>query len=90
MHRYGVREVEKLLHLPRSTIRALIEAGFVTPVRGARNAWQFSFQDLVVLRTAQALASSNVPRKRITSSLRELRRHLPSRRPLPRLLMILR
>src|SRR4051812_7670276 len=82
MHHYGVREVEKLLRLPRSAIRALIEAGFVSPARGPRNAWQFSFQDLVVLRTAQALASAAVPRKRITRSLKELRRHLPESMPL--------
>jgi tetratricopeptide (TPR) repeat protein len=82
MHHYGVREVEKLLGLSRSAIRALIEAGFVSPARGPRNAWQFSFQDLVVLRTAQALASAAVPRKRITRSLKELRRHLPESMPL--------
>jgi tetratricopeptide (TPR) repeat protein len=82
MHRYGLREVEKLLALPRSTIRALIDAGFVTPVRGARNALLFSFQDLVVLRTAQALAAANVSRRRITKSLRELRHHLPESMPL--------
>jgi tetratricopeptide (TPR) repeat protein len=82
MYRYGVRDVEKLLSLSRSTIRALIEAGFVSPARGPRNAWRFSFQDLVVLRTAQALASAKVPRRRITRSLKELRRHLPETMPL--------
>jgi tetratricopeptide (TPR) repeat protein len=82
MHRYGVRDVEKLLRLPRSTIRSLIETGFVSPERGPRNAWLFSFQDLVVMRTAQALAAAKVPPKRITSSLKELRRHLPESMPL--------
>jgi tetratricopeptide (TPR) repeat protein len=82
MHQYGVRDVEKLLRLPRTTIRALIEAGFVSPARGPRNAWLFSFQDLVVLRTAQTLAAAKVPRKRITRSLKELRRHLPDSMPL--------
>lgn len=82
MHGYGTREVEKMLRLPRSTIRALIEAGFVSPARGPRNAWRFSFQDLIVLRTAQALVGANVPRKRITRSIRELRRHLPAAMPL--------
>lgn len=82
MHHYGVREVEKLLRLPRSTIRALIEAGFVSPARGRGRAWLFSFQDLIVLRTAQALASANVPRRRITRSVKELRRHLPESMPL--------
>jgi DNA-binding transcriptional MerR regulator len=82
VHTFGVREAEKLLRLPRSTIRALIEAGFVSPARGPRNAWRFSFQDLIVLRTAQALSAANVPAKRITRSLRELRRHLPAAMPL--------
>ena len=82
MHQYGVRDVEKLLRLPRSTIRALIAAGFVSPARGPRNAWLFSFQDLIVLRTAQALADAKVPPRRITKSVRELRRHLPDAMPL--------
>ena len=73
MRPYGVRDVEKLLRLPRSTIRSLIEAGFVSPERGPRNSWRFSFQDLIVLRTAEALAAANVPRRRITRSVRELR-----------------
>jgi tetratricopeptide (TPR) repeat protein len=82
MHQYGVHDVEKLLGLPRSTIRALIAAGFVSPARGPRNSLLFSFQDLIVLRTAQALASANVPHRRITKSLKELRRHLPEEMPL--------
>ena len=77
-----MREVERLLGLPRSTIRALIEAGFVSPARGPRNAWLFSFRDLIVLRTAQALAAAKVPHRRITKSVRELRRHLPESMPL--------
>jgi tetratricopeptide (TPR) repeat protein len=82
MNQYGVRDVEKLLRLPRSTIRALIAAGFVSPARGPRSAWRFSFQDLIVLRTAQALADAKVPQRRITRSVRELRRHLPDAMPL--------
>src|SRR5260370_5178164 len=82
MHEYGVRDVEKLLRLPRSTIRALIAAGFVSPARGPRSEWRFSFQDLIVLRTAQSLADANVSQRRITRSVRELRRHLPDAMPL--------
>ena len=35
-----------------------------------------------MLRTAQALADADVPRKRITKSVRDLRRHLPDAMPL--------
>src|SRR5207245_2873528 len=52
------------------------------PARGPRSAWLFSFQDLIVLRTAQALADAKVPQRRITRSVRELRRHLPDAMPL--------
>jgi tetratricopeptide (TPR) repeat protein len=82
MHQYGVRDIEKLLGLPRSAIRALIKAGFVTPQRGPRNAFLFSFQDLIVLRTAQALSASLVPYRRIAKALKELRRNLPEEMPL--------
>lgn len=82
MHKFGVREVEKLLRLPRRTIHGLVKAGFVSPARGPRQAYLFSFQDLIVLRTAQALAAAKVPAKRITKSLKELRRHLPESMPL--------
>lgn len=82
MHRYGVRAVEKLLRLPRSTIRGLVKAGFVSPARGPRKTYLFSFQDLIVLRTAQALAASKVPAKRITQSLQALRRQIPESMPL--------
>jgi tetratricopeptide (TPR) repeat protein len=79
---YGIRDIEKLLGLSRSTVRSLIAAGFVSPARGPRGAWRFSFQDLIVLRTAQALADAKVPARRITRSMRELRRHLPDAMPL--------
>jgi tetratricopeptide (TPR) repeat protein len=82
VHSYGVREVQKMLRLSRSTIRTLVHAGFVSPTRGPRNAWQFSFQDLIVLRTAQALATANVSTRRIARSMKELRRHLPQSMPL--------
>jgi tetratricopeptide (TPR) repeat protein len=74
MDRYGVRDVERLLRLPRSTIRSLVNAGFVSPERGPRNSWRFSFEDLVVLRKAQALVEANVPQRQITRAIRELRR----------------
>src|SRR5437868_10882816 len=78
---YGVRDVERLLGLSRGTVRALVASGFVKPARGPRNSLRFSFQDLIALRTAQALAQSNVPPRRITRSLKELRRHLPEAMP---------
>ena len=75
---HTLREVEQLLRLPRSTIRALVRSGIVAPQRGARGALQFSFQDLVVLRKAQALVAAKVPPRHIARAMKELRRKAES------------
>jgi tetratricopeptide (TPR) repeat protein len=82
MHLYNVRDVERVLQLPRSTLQGLIKVGFVRPARGPRREYLFSFQDLIVLRTARALIEANIPRKRIRRSLESLKRHLPQTMPL--------
>ena len=55
MSDFGVRDVERMLRMPRSAILGLVRAGFVSPARGGRREYRFSFQDLIVLRTARAL-----------------------------------
>jgi tetratricopeptide (TPR) repeat protein len=79
---FGVRDVQRMLRMPRSAILGLVRAGFVSPARGARREYRFSFQDLIVLRTARALRAARVPARRITRSLRDLRRRLPETVPL--------
>jgi len=79
---FGVRDVERLLGISRGTIQGLIRAGFVAPKRGARGEHRFSFQDLILLRTARALSAAKVPARRITRSLKALRRRLPETVPL--------
>ena len=82
LRQYGIRDVERLLHIPRSTLRALVGAGFVKPARGPRNTLRFSFQDLIVLRTAQALVDAKLTSRRISQSLKALRTRLPASMPL--------
>jgi len=82
MQSYSVRDIERVLRLSRSTIRGLIDVGFVTPTRGQRREYRFSFQDLIVLRAARALIQAKVSRRRIRRSLEDLRKHLPQTMPL--------
>ena len=82
MRSYSVRDVERLLQLPPGTTRNLIRAGFVKPARGPRREYRFSFQDLIVLRTARALLDARIPARRIRRSLASLRRELPQSLPL--------
>jgi tetratricopeptide (TPR) repeat protein len=79
---YSVRDVERVLQLSPATTRSLIRAGFVNPARGPRREYRFSFQDLIVLRTARALLAAKIPAKRIRRSLESLRRELPESMPL--------
>jgi tetratricopeptide (TPR) repeat protein len=79
---HSLRDVVKLLGLSRSIVSRLIEAGFVTPARGPRREYRFSFQDLVLLRAAQGLIEAKIPSTRILRSLRRLREQLPEEMPL--------
>jgi tetratricopeptide (TPR) repeat protein len=74
--------VERVLQLSPAVTRGLIRAGFVNPERGPRREYRFSFQDLIVLRTARALLQAKVPPKRVRRSLESLRRELPDSLPL--------
>jgi tetratricopeptide (TPR) repeat protein len=71
-----------MLDLPEVEVRRLARAGFVAPRRGQRNELRFSFQDLVVLRTAASLLQARIPRTRVRRALRSLRAQLPEGRPL--------
>ena len=79
---YTLRQIEELLGLGRAAVAALVQAGFVTPQRGARNELRFTFQDVVLLRTAHALRQARVPPRRLLASLRQLRARLPATVPL--------
>ena len=71
-----------MLGLSRGIVAGLIAEGFVAPTRGPRNEWRFTFQDLMLLRTAHALQVSKIPPRRILRSLARLRAALPTELPL--------
>jgi tetratricopeptide (TPR) repeat protein len=78
---YTLPEVSRLLGLSRSIITGLIDAGFVSPARGPRKAYRFTFQDLVLLRSARGLSESGLSSTRVLRSLRRLKSQLPDRVP---------
>jgi tetratricopeptide (TPR) repeat protein len=79
---YTLRRVQAMLGLSRSIVAGLIAEGFVSPTRGRRNEWRFTFQDLMLLRTAHALQASKIPPRRILRSLARLKATLPQELPL--------
>jgi DNA-binding transcriptional MerR regulator len=82
MKGFSTREVAEVLGLPASTILAWTRSGLLTPERGPKGAYHFSFQDIVLLRTAKELLDQSVPARRVRVALEALREQLPVGRPL--------
>src|SRR5213080_3115859 len=77
MKGYTSRDVARLLRLTVAQVRDFARDGFLTPGRGPRGELLFSFQDLVILRTAKGLVAARIPTRRIRQALRRLRAELP-------------
>jgi tetratricopeptide (TPR) repeat protein len=82
MKAYSTREVAELLGLEIARVRSLIRSGVVNPQRSLTGRASFTFQDLVLLRTAKGLIDAKVPPRRITKALQALASQLPTDRPL--------
>ena len=82
MKAYSTREVADLLGISAARVRALVRSGIVTPQKSASGRVSFTFQDLVLLRTAKGLSDAKVPTRRITKALQALATQLPIDRPL--------
>lgn len=78
---YGIKQAAAVLGLSVSQIRLFVQSGMCTPRRGPRGAYRFSFQDLILLRTARDL-SSRIPARRLRRALARLRQQLPVGREL--------
>ncbi|WP_185735370.1 tetratricopeptide repeat protein [Burkholderia sp. Bp9099] len=77
-----MRDLQSMLGVSRHVVSSLVAAGFVTPRRGARNGYRFTFQDVVLLRTALQLRTARIPPRKIIIALSRLREALPDELPL--------
>ncbi len=82
MQVYTAKDVAKLLDLSVHQIRSYARAGFLHPERGSRGEYRFSFQDLVLLRTAKGLLAARIPAQKVRRALRRLKDQLPTDKPL--------
>src|SRR5579871_4935874 len=68
MHEYSAQDLKKLFNLPAALVKSLTDDGFIAPdTSGALN--RYSFQDLLVLRTASALRAAKIPARKIRQAL---------------------
>ncbi len=76
MHVYNSKDLERLFGLPASAVRSLTRAGHISPVKRSGRL-HYSFQDLLMMRTAGALRSANISANRINRTLHMFRASLP-------------
>jgi tetratricopeptide (TPR) repeat protein len=75
-HAYSQADLSRLFKVPRSLVGALARAHHITPAaRGGKTG--YTFQDLLILRTAGALKAAKVSTPHITAALDHLRAMLP-------------
>ena len=74
---YSVRQVSDMLDMSPRQIRALVVDGALTPTIGACGKFLFSFQDLVVLRSAAELIRSGVAPHKVRAAVTSLLDQLP-------------
>jgi tetratricopeptide (TPR) repeat protein len=82
MRGYTTREVSEVLGVPASRILSWTRNGLLSPDRGPRGGYLYSFQDIVLLRAAQGLMEQRVTTRRVRAALEALRDQLPEGRPL--------
>ena len=82
MHVYKTKDLERVLGIQATTVRALIRGKHILPraVGGGRRS--FTFQDLILMRAATALRAAGIPGYKITRTLRHLKLRLPPDEPL--------
>ncbi|HEX3837260.1 MAG TPA: tetratricopeptide repeat protein [Steroidobacteraceae bacterium] len=72
MHEYSQADLTRLFHLTRPLLRSLAREGFITPPV-PRGRTTYSFQDLLILRTAKALRDAAIPATKILRALDNIR-----------------
>ena len=82
MKGYSTQKVAEMLQIPARLIREIARAGILEPARTPSARYRFSFQDIIVLRTAKALIDAGVKRSRVNAALTSLKAQLPAARPL--------
>ena len=81
MHEFDTKDLKRLFGIPASQVRSLIRAGHIHPLKKAGRL-SYSFQDLIVLRTAGSLRPAKIPTHKINRTLRQIRASLPGELPL--------
>ncbi len=82
MSGYTTREVAEILSLTESQVRVYARSDLLSPRRGDRNEFRFSFPDIILMRTMGELLEGGLSHQKVKRALRSLQEQLPEGRPL--------
>lgn len=85
---FTTREVAESLRMSANSVRHYVRRRLVSPARDRRGHYRFSFQDIVLLRTAKRLIADRIPPRKANRLLLDLHRHLSPTRPLASLKLV--
>jgi tetratricopeptide (TPR) repeat protein len=81
MYVYDAKALKRRFGIDASAIRLLKRAGHIQPLK-RDGRLHYSFQDLIVLRTASTLRAARIPARAISRTLQKMRSCLPAGMPL--------
>jgi tetratricopeptide (TPR) repeat protein len=81
MQVYDAKALKRRFGIDAPAVRSLTRAGHIHPLKRAGRL-HYSFQDLIVLRTASALRAARIPARTISRTLQKMRLSLPDGMPL--------
>lgn len=76
MHAYTATDLKRLFNLSATFVRSLARAGYISST-ASQGKTEFTFQDLLILRTASALKAARIPAAKIIEALGKIRASLP-------------
>ena len=76
MSAYTTKEVAELIGLNTAQVRHYVRRKLVQPSRGERDEFRFSFQDVVLLKTAKGLMDASVTTRKAYRALVKLKKEL--------------
>ena len=79
---YSAEDVAKLIGVSVRQVNSYVRDGFLAPAIGDDGRPRFSFQDVVLLRTAAGLTAARIAPARVKRALARLKQQLPEGRPL--------
>jgi tetratricopeptide (TPR) repeat protein len=77
-HDYSLSDVQRLFNIPPSLVRKMVRAGYITAAV-SEGPMTFSFNDLLILRTAGALKAAKIGNAQLISAVAHIRAALTPR-----------